>query len=66
MGARTLGQPYITWPWLDPDSRSIDKFKLLAAKLNYHLEQGGNFAKDSMMSISDSAAFMKQHLEKYW
>lgn len=175
-GARTLGQPYITWPWLDPDSRSIDKFKLLATKLNmigeqihkagltlayhnhdfefidhggqngyaivmnetdsklvklqidlywamhssplsphelflkqpgrfvmwhvkdmdkktrdytelgngsidykvilpdaslagmkyYFIEQGGNFAKDSMQSISDSATFMKQHLERYW
>jgi sugar phosphate isomerase/epimerase len=34
-GARTLGQKYITWPWLDPDSRTIDKFRQLAAKLNF-------------------------------
>ncbi|PZX58074.1 sugar phosphate isomerase/epimerase family protein [Algoriphagus chordae] len=33
-GAHALGQKYITWPWLDPDSRSIEKFKILADKLN--------------------------------
>lgn len=33
-GARTLGMKYITWPWLAPDQRSIDHFKLLAQKLN--------------------------------
>jgi sugar phosphate isomerase/epimerase len=33
-GALALGQKYITWPWLDPESRSIEKFKLLAEKLN--------------------------------
>ncbi|MBA4745674.1 MAG: TIM barrel protein [Muricauda sp.] len=33
-GAHTLGMKYITWPWLDPDQRSIDHFKLLAKKLN--------------------------------
>ncbi len=33
-GAYTLEQKYITWPWLDPSSRSIDKFKLVAEKLN--------------------------------
>jgi sugar phosphate isomerase/epimerase len=174
-GARLLSQRYITWPWLTPESRTIDKFKLLAEKLNtvgeqvtnaglgfayhnhnfefidhngengyniilketdptlvklqidlywvmhssklspselfskqpgrfvmwhikdmdkvsrdytelgngsidykvilpeaeraglqlYFLEQGGNFAKDSMQSIEDSARFFKQHLEKY-
>ena len=29
-GARALGQSYITWPLIDPDSRTIDKFKLEA------------------------------------
>ena len=38
-GAKVLGQKYITWPWLDPDSRTIDKFKLLASKLNLIGEQ---------------------------
>ncbi|GAB3230507.1 sugar phosphate isomerase/epimerase [Algoriphagus aestuariicola] len=34
LGAHALGQKYITWPWLDPESRSIEKFKLLTDKLN--------------------------------
>jgi sugar phosphate isomerase/epimerase len=33
-GAHTLKQKYIVWPWLDPDSRTIDKFKVVADKLN--------------------------------
>ncbi len=33
-GAHALGQKYITWPWLDPESRSIEKFKSLVDKLN--------------------------------
>lgn len=33
-GAHALGQKYITWPWLDPESRSIEKFKILTEKLN--------------------------------
>jgi sugar phosphate isomerase/epimerase len=33
-GAHTLKQSYIVWPWLDPDSRTIDKFKVVADKLN--------------------------------
>jgi sugar phosphate isomerase/epimerase len=38
-GAHAVGHHYITWPWLDPDSRSIDKFKLLAQRLNLVGEQ---------------------------
>ncbi|QNL52341.1 sugar phosphate isomerase/epimerase [Olivibacter sp. SDN3] len=34
VGAHILKQKYITWPWLDPQDRDIDKFKLLASKLN--------------------------------
>jgi sugar phosphate isomerase/epimerase len=34
VGARALGQSYITWPWLDPDSRTLEKFRLLSNKLN--------------------------------
>jgi sugar phosphate isomerase/epimerase len=34
LGARALGQTYITWPLLDPDSRTIDKFKVAAERLN--------------------------------
>ncbi|HEX6890906.1 MAG TPA: TIM barrel protein, partial [Chryseolinea sp.] len=33
-GAHALKQKYIVWPWLDPDSRTIDKFKEVADKLN--------------------------------
>jgi len=38
-GAHALNQKYITWPWLDPQSRTIDKFKLLAERLNTIGEQ---------------------------
>jgi sugar phosphate isomerase/epimerase len=38
-GALILGQRYITWPWLDPNSRSIEKFKMLTGKLNRIGEQ---------------------------
>jgi sugar phosphate isomerase/epimerase len=41
-GASALGQRYITWPWLDPSSRSIEKFKELAPKLNAIGEQVTN------------------------
>ena len=33
-GAHVLGQEYITWPFLDEDSRTIDKFKVVAERLN--------------------------------
>jgi sugar phosphate isomerase/epimerase len=38
-GAHALNQKYITWPWLDPQSRSIEKFKLVAERLNTIGEQ---------------------------
>lgn len=38
-GALTLDQKYITWPWLDPDSRGVDSFKKLADRLNVIGEQ---------------------------
>ncbi len=34
-GALAAGQRYITWPWLDPESRSIASFKKLCEKLNW-------------------------------
>jgi sugar phosphate isomerase/epimerase len=40
-GAQALGQKYITWPWLDPQSRTIDKFKVVAERLNIIGEQVG-------------------------
>lgn len=33
-GAKLLGQKYVTWPWLDPADRSIEKFKTLTEKFN--------------------------------
>jgi sugar phosphate isomerase/epimerase len=33
-GAVALEQSYITWPWLEPDSRTLDHFKKLAERLN--------------------------------
>jgi sugar phosphate isomerase/epimerase len=38
-GAHALGQSYITWPVLDPDSRTIDKYKTVAERLNLIGEQ---------------------------
>ncbi len=38
-GARALGQRYITWPWLQPEHRSIEAFKMLVEKLNKVGEQ---------------------------
>ncbi|MBC7851471.1 MAG: sugar phosphate isomerase/epimerase [Chitinophagaceae bacterium] len=31
----------------------------------YYIEQGGNFAKDPMQSVTDSAKYFKKNLEKY-
>jgi len=33
-GALALNQKYITWAWLDPQSRDLDSFKLVAERLN--------------------------------
>jgi sugar phosphate isomerase/epimerase len=33
-GARTVGHRYITWPWLHPDLRTMDHFRILVKKLN--------------------------------
>jgi len=33
-GAHAVGHTYITWPFLDPDSRTIEKFKVVAERLN--------------------------------
>jgi sugar phosphate isomerase/epimerase len=34
LGAQALGQTYITWAWLDPQSRGLDSFALVAQRLN--------------------------------
>jgi sugar phosphate isomerase/epimerase len=33
-GAKALGQRYITWPWLAPEFRSLENFRILTGKLN--------------------------------
>ena len=38
-GARAIGQSYITWPLIDADSRTLDKFKVVAERLNVAGEQ---------------------------
>jgi sugar phosphate isomerase/epimerase len=49
---------------------SIDFTKILpdasrAGLQYYYIEQGGNFAKNPIQSIMDSAAYFKTHLEQY-
>ena len=33
-GAKALGQAYVTWPFLDPETRTLDSFKIVARRLN--------------------------------
>lgn len=53
-----LGNGSIDYAVILPDAS-------LAGLQYYYLEQGGNFAVNSMQSIADSAAFFKKNLEKY-
>ncbi len=39
LGAKALGQTYVTWPLLDADSRTNEKFKVAAERLNVIGEQ---------------------------
>lgn len=38
-GAKALNTPYITWPWLAPEYRNMDTYKLMALRLNEIGEQ---------------------------
>jgi len=38
-GAQAVGHKYITWPWLQPDYRSMESFRVLVKKLNLIGEQ---------------------------
>lgn len=38
-GARALDMKYITWPWIAPEQRTMDNFKLMSEKLNVIGEQ---------------------------
>jgi sugar phosphate isomerase/epimerase len=33
-GAHVLGQAYVTWPYLDPESRTLEGFRTVARRLN--------------------------------
>lgn len=71
---------YVMWHIKDMDKVTRDYTELGNGSINYiemlstinidalefyYLEQGGNFAKNSMQSISDSAAYFKKHLQTY-
>jgi len=60
----------VTRDYSELGNGSIDYTVILpdAAKAGlqyYYIEQGGNFAKDPIQSVTDSAAYFKKHLEKY-
>ncbi|GGG32444.1 sugar phosphate isomerase [Dokdonia pacifica] len=38
-GADTLNSAYITWPWIAPEQRTLDNFKIMSKKLNIIGEQ---------------------------
>lgn len=84
-GAHSIKQKYITWPWLDPQSRTIEKFKVVAGKLNligervkksnlsfaYHnhdfefIEHDGKIGYDIIMNETDPT-LVKLQLDLYW
>lgn len=53
-----LGNGSIDFTTILPDAT-------LAGLQYYYIEQGGNFAKSPLQSIADSAAYFKNHLERY-
>lgn len=71
---------YVMWHIKDMDKMTRDYTELGNGSIDYHevlpdpsesglefyyLEQGGNFATNSMKSIADSAHYFKKHLQKY-
>ncbi|MEO5564555.1 MAG: sugar phosphate isomerase/epimerase [Chitinophagaceae bacterium] len=84
-GAHTLGQKYITWPWLDPAFRTLENFRVLAGKLNnigervtkaglgfaYHnhdfefIDYNGQNGYDIIMKETDPG-FVKLQMDLYW
>jgi hypothetical protein len=53
-----LGNGSIDYPKILPDPS-------LSGLEFYYLEQGGNFAENSIQSITDSAAYFKKKLQRY-
>ena len=39
IGAKALNSKYIVWPWISPEQRTIDNFRLMSKKLNIIGEQ---------------------------
>lgn len=84
-GADALGQAYITWPWLHPQFRTIENFKLLSEKLNriggqvtkaglgfaYHnhdfefIDHDGEQGFDIIFNQTDPS-LVKLQLDLYW
>jgi len=84
-GSHTIGAKYITWPWLAPEYRTIDNYKLLAEKLNrmgelvnksglgfaYHnhgfefLDHQGENGYDIILKETD-ADVVKLQMDMYW
>ncbi len=71
---------YVMWHIKDMDKVTRDYTELGNGSIDYHallsevskagldyyyLEQGGNFAQNSMQSITDSASYFKENLQKY-
>ncbi len=71
---------YVMWHIKDMDKVTRDYTELGNGSINYadvlpdpvlsglefyYLEQGGNFAQNSMQSITDSATYFKEHLQKF-
>ena len=59
----------VTRDYTELGNGSIDYTKIMPDPVKsglefYYLEQGGNFAKNSMQSITDSITFFKKHLQK--
>lgn len=60
----------VTRDYSEMGNGSIDYVNILSnidkdALEYYYIEQGGNFAHNSMRSITDSARYVQQHLQKY-
>ena len=71
---------YVMWHIKDMDKETRDysemgngsiDYKTMLSSIDkkdlqyYYIEQGGNFAKNSMQSITDSATYFKKHLQRY-
>jgi len=84
-GASKINARYITWPWLAPEYRTLDNFKVLAQKLNemgervrsaglgfaYHnhdfefIDHNGTKGYDIILSETDSE-LVKLQMDMYW